>query len=79
MSHATLVFAALLLVAGASFAQPERKPEYLKSEPADGSLPYRKVVYVDDGSCPQGQIKEVTGGSKARAIPRKVRCIRRPG
>jgi hypothetical protein len=79
MSRASLVLAALLLLADSSFAQSERKPEYLKAEPAAGSLPYRKVVYVDDGTCPRGQIKEVTGGSQAKAIPRRVRCIRRPG
>ena len=37
-----------------------------------------KVLYVDDGECPKGEIKEVTGGSSAKGIARKVRCITRP-
>jgi hypothetical protein len=37
--------------------------QVLKSEPPRGGLPAGAVVLVDDGSCPKGKIKEVTGGS----------------
>lgn len=59
--------------------QSQMKVEYLKVEPPKGSLPYRKVVYVDDGTCPKGEVKEITGGSQEKSIPRKVRCVKRPG
>ena len=53
--------------------------EVLKEEPARNSLPRGKVVHVDDGTCPAGMIKEVTGGSQDRNVPRKVQCVKRPG
>jgi len=53
--------------------------EVLKEEPPKNSLPRGKVVYVDDGTCPAGEIKEITGGSQAKDIPRKVQCVKRPG
>jgi hypothetical protein len=52
--------------------------EYLKEEPPKGTIPYGQIVYVDDGTCPSGEIKEITGGSLRRSIPRKVRCVKRP-
>lgn len=52
--------------------------EVLKEEPPKNSLPRGKVVYVDDGTCPAGEIKEITGGSQEKGIPRKVRCVKRP-
>lgn len=54
------------------------KPEYLKEVPKDGDIPHGKVVYVDDKKCPKGEIKEITGGSQEKAIPRKTRCVKRP-
>jgi hypothetical protein len=51
---------------------------YLKEMPKEGEIPFRKIVYVDDGKCPKGEVKEVTGGSRERAIPRQVRCVKRP-
>jgi hypothetical protein len=30
---------------------------YLKEEPPAGEMTTGKIVYVDDGSCPQGQVK----------------------
>ncbi len=78
MNLAAPVIAAVLCLAAPSFAQTERKIEYLKEEPPAGSVPYRKVVYVDDGTCPNGQVKEITGGSQAQSIPRQVRCVKRP-
>ena len=52
--------------------------EYLKEEPPKGTIPFGKVVYVDDGTCPSGQVKEITGGDQRKSIPRKVRCVKRP-
>jgi hypothetical protein len=58
--------------------QSQTKVEYLKEEPLKGALPYRKIVYVDDGTCPKGEVKEITGGSQEKSIPRTVRCVKRP-
>jgi hypothetical protein len=77
MIRTALLIAAGLGMAGSSLAQGDRKIEYLNKEPPAGSVPYRKVVHVDDGTCPQGQVKEITGGSQERSIPRKVRCVER--
>ena len=52
--------------------------QYVKEKPATGDIPYGKVVYVDDGTCPKGEVKEVTGGSQDKSIPRTVRCVKRP-
>ena len=53
-------------------------PTVLKEVPKDGDIPYGMVVLVDDGTCPKGEVKEITGGSRAKAIPRKTRCVKRP-
>lgn len=45
----------------------------LRAEPAAGQLPSGQRVLVDDGSCPKGQIKEVTGGSSSSG--RQRRCV----
>lgn len=50
----------------------------LKSEPGPGKLAYGSKVLVDDGTCPAGQIKQVTGGNNAMKIPRKKECITAP-
>lgn len=52
--------------------------EILKKEPPAGQVRYGKIVYVDDGKCPRGEVKEITGGSREKSIPRKVRCVKRP-
>jgi hypothetical protein len=46
-------------------------------EPPAGTLPYGKKVLVDDGTCPTGQIKQITGGDNGRGIPRARACIPR--
>lgn len=48
------------------------------TEPASGTLPFGQKVLVDDGSCPSGQIKQVTGGNGSN-IPRARKCIPFPG
>jgi hypothetical protein len=52
--------------------------EYLTQDPPRGSLEYGKIAYVDDGSCPAGEVKEVTGGNDRKSVPRTVRCVKRP-
>jgi hypothetical protein len=54
--------------------------ELLKKEPPMGQLREGQVVLVDDGSCPAGQIKEVTGGNHVKVggtkhIERTYRCV----
>jgi hypothetical protein len=61
--------------------QTQAQPVYTREPPAR-SVKAGSVVLVDDGSCPKGKIKEVTGGSNIggsgvgsartrRCIPRK--------
>lgn len=71
---ASLLFASALAAA---------EPKVLKQEPPPGGLKFGEIVLVDDGSCPKGQIKEVTGAQNLRALDstvpdRKRRCIPRP-
>ena len=75
----------LLLLASAALATVlpvpaagQAKVPYLTEVPKEGDLPYGKIVYVDDRTCPRGEIKEVTGGSQSKAIARKIRCVKRP-
>ena len=69
MKRFFIMTTALLLSMGMAQSQ------VLKNEPAEGNLPSGKRVLVDDGTCPAGQIKEVTGGSKIQHIARASRCI----
>ena len=41
--------------------------ETLKKEPRMGALREGETVFVDDGSCPKGQVKRVTGGNHIKA------------
>jgi hypothetical protein len=72
-----VVFAiATIALSGQSLA------EVLKREPPMGQLQEGQVVLVDDGSCPGGQIKQVTGGNHVKAggfkhIVRTRTCIPR--
>lgn len=81
MRLSALIIAATLLATlhGASAAQKMSK------EPAEGELRPGQKVLVDDGSCPTGHIKEVTGGSNRNqapgapttGIPRQRNCVKR--
>lgn len=75
MLRRPLGFLACVLLTSAALAAI---PEILQTAPKDGDIPYGKVVYVDDGTCPKGQVKELTGGSREKAIPRRSRCVKRP-
>ena len=63
------------LTANASDQPPRTYP---KAVPPNGTIAYGHVVYVDDGTCPAGQIKKLTGGNMALNIPRKVECAPLP-
>ena len=71
-----IVIAAFLLAAAAQAAAAQT---ILKEEPKQNLLKHGVVVLVDDGSCPAGQIKEVTGGKDdgATRVNRSRRCIPR--
>jgi hypothetical protein len=82
MFRSRLVFVSAVVAAACTlsspvWAQSARKGEYLKEAPPSGALPRGKVVYVDDGACPKGEVKEITGGSESKSIPRAVRCVKR--
>jgi hypothetical protein len=54
----------------------------LKEEPPLGAMREGQVVFVDDGSCPSGQIKRVMGGNHTKAggtkqIVRTSSCVAR--
>lgn len=51
--------------------------EIMKSEPASGALAAGTTVLVDDGTCPKGQIKQVTGGKRVDGVQRQKKCIKR--
>ena len=53
------------------------KIEYLKEEPPRGTLMSGKIVYVDDGTCPNGEVRELTPGNRIRRVNRKSRCVDR--
>lgn len=72
-----LVWLGFLLAVSLPFALMAQSGD-LKQEPGKGELAHGKVVYVDDGSCPKGEIKMVTGGSQNKSVPRSVRCVPRP-
>jgi hypothetical protein len=40
-----------------------------------GALGFNEKVYVNDGQCPVGYIKEITGGSRRLNVPRGVKCV----
>jgi hypothetical protein len=73
-STAAIALAVVLTAAGAAAAQT-----VMKSEPPSGALKRGTTVLVDDGSCPAGQIKEVTAGrgQGQGSTPRTRRCVKR--
>jgi hypothetical protein len=71
------LLAAAALLAAQMPSPGQAQTEYLKVVPKEGEIPLGKVVYVDDGTCPRGEVKEITGGSRSKAIPRTTRCVAR--
>lgn len=52
----------------------------LPREPDAGDLRLGQRVYVDDGTCPAGQIKEVAGANlSSSGVTRSRQCIARTG
>ena len=52
----------------------------LKQEPPAGGLAFGETVLVDDGSCPAGQIKRVSGGKGSGGdggVKRTRQCVPR--
>jgi hypothetical protein len=70
--------ARLSLALWAFFMVSTASAELPRQMPRDGELSPGEVVLVDDGRCPRGEVKQVTGGNKAKNIPREVRCVPRP-
>ena len=52
--------------------------EILKEELLKNTLRHGEIVNFDDGTCPAGEVKEITGGDQRKSIPRRVRCVKRP-
>lgn len=77
--HAVRHSVAILFALAAAFPGVCRPDgTLLKAMPKDGEIPYGKIVYVDDGKCAKGEVKQVVGGSREKSIPRSVRCVKRP-
>jgi hypothetical protein len=66
------------IAAIAAMASTMAFAEMPKQMPKDGVLSPGEVVLVDDGRCPAGEVKQVTGGNKAKNIPREVKCVPKP-
>jgi len=50
----------------------------LPREPDPGELRLGQRVYVDDGTCPAGQIKEVAGANlRSSGVVRSRQCVAR--
>ena len=65
----------LLSLAVPLVATAFQKDEFLKEEPPRGTLS-GEIVYVDDGTCPNGEVRELTSGIRGLAN-RKSRCVDR--
>lgn len=70
----------VLVIACSLMATPALAQQILKKEPERGQLRDGETVYVDDGSCPKGQIKAVTAGANVGGGGRKRQktCVKRP-
>ena len=70
--------AILLLLATATAGADEE--QVLSKEPPTGALHAGQKALVDDGTCPKGQVKEVTIGHNAgkREPARQRRCVPDP-
>ena len=75
--NTAVIFSTVLFLAG---CQQQGSPnKVLKEMPANGTLSYNHVVYVEnDGRCDTGQVIKVTGGKKSKGIRRKYECVSSP-
>jgi hypothetical protein len=46
-----------------------------RQDPPLRALTYGTKVFVDDQSCPSGQIRRISSGDNSRGIPRAVACV----
>jgi hypothetical protein len=69
--------AAILLFASANAADAQQRRIILKHEPPAGSIRAGRSVLVDDGTCPVGQLKQVTFGRQPDGSRRKRTCVER--
>jgi hypothetical protein len=82
----SLVMAAML--GSVVLALPAISQQVQRREPPAGQLKAGEVILVDDGRCPQGQVREVTGArqqktrdslaSATSGSSRSRRCVQRP-
>ena len=56
---------------------PQPAPPILKAEPPGGQLPHGVKVWIDDGSCPAGFIKQIVGGNVSIGLARERSCVPR--
>lgn len=67
--------AGLIVGAAAVSARAQTLPH---REPPEGELRLGQRVYIDDGSCPAGQIKQVTGARLTpNGVVRERECVAR--
>jgi hypothetical protein len=72
---------AVLLLGGlASFAGPSAIAQQVSREQDIGTLRLGQRIKVDDGSCPAGQVKEISGTKMtATGVARSAKCVPRVG
>ena len=80
-------FVKLIFVCGLTlgFSTSAWSIDILKKEPGRGQLKAGNSVYVDDGTCPAGQVSQVSAGAGSgdsgnahKSAPRTRRCVPRP-
>ena len=71
----TVLIPAFFMIA--AFTSSGFATEFLKADPPAGKLIAGQVVYVDDGTCPKGQVKKVIGAA-SRETQRLISCAARP-
>jgi hypothetical protein len=70
------LFGAALLIGAATPA----RAQYIGREQDIGSLRLGQRVLVDDGTCPAGQVKEVSGAKMTSSgVARAAKCVPRLG
>lgn len=75
---ATVGAAVLCLFVGGTTWAASTPVEVLKEMPPTGSVRQGDVVYVDDGRCPAGEVKKITGGNQKTGVARQVECVKKP-
>ena len=73
-NHKPLLVSLAFTAALSAIASPALA-EVLKREPPMGQLREGQTVLVDDGSCPAGQVKKVTGGNHVSVGGTSTFCV----